>query len=208
LLHAVLPFAGICAVLKKRAALFDWLIGGFSVSFLVWHWLIAFNTYDRYIHTLTPFLLLLAARILVGLGRLSLMPLVLFAAIGLMLPAVAVTLQGEAAVGGDQGEYSGIDRLADFLNTQLAGEVVYDHWLGWELAYYLGPSPNVFVLYSPLPEALAEDVRNKTGVSYFAAPSSQHAAPWIAEFRRVGIAVSPIYQDSAHDFVVYKLETG
>lgn len=203
-LSGFLPLAGIVAILKNRAAVYDWLIGGFSMAFLVWHWLIAFNTYDRYIHSLTPFLLLLAARVLVGLSRMIPVQIIVLTAIGLMLPALIVTLQGEAAIAGDQGERTGIDTLAEYLNDQLAGESVYDHWLGWELSYYLGPSPKVFVLYSPLPEALADDVVNQTGISYFAAPSSRHAAPWIAELQRVGVGVSVIYR--THDFVVYQLE--
>jgi hypothetical protein len=196
---------------RSRAAAADWLIAGFGVAFMAWHWLIAFNTYDRYLHTLTPFALLLAARALVGIGRLSGARRAGPAAVGaivilLMLPSTVQSLRGEAALGGDQGQHTGIDALADTLNTRLSGQIVYDHWLGWELAYYLGESPQVSLIYYSLPEALADDVAHQTAPRYFAAPSPPIAAPWIAALERVHIQIDAIYLDTANGFVIYRLE--
>ena len=47
---------------RTRAALCDWLIAIWAIAFLATHWLVAVNTYDRYLHPLVPFLLILAAR--------------------------------------------------------------------------------------------------------------------------------------------------
>jgi 4-amino-4-deoxy-L-arabinose transferase-like glycosyltransferase len=196
---------------RSRAAVADWLVTGFALAFLAWLWLIAFNTYDRYIHALVPFLLLLAARALTGAWRLSggrrvALTALIAITLGFMAPSVTRTLRGETAIGGDQGQHTGIDTLADYLNTHLHGESVYDHWLGWELAYYLGESPGIRVIYSPLPEALADDVSEQHSRHYFAAPSPQLAAPWIAALRGVGVRATPIYADPDHGFVVYQLD--
>jgi 4-amino-4-deoxy-L-arabinose transferase-like glycosyltransferase len=197
---------------RSRAVAAEWLIAGFGVAFVAWYWLVAFNTYDRYLHTLVPFLLLIAARSLAGVwhltgARRNVLAAMTVIAIGVMLPGVARTLRGEMAVGGDQGHHTGIDTLADFLNTHLCGEIIYDHWLGWELAYYLGETPNVTVVYSPLPQALASDMAQQPGSRYFAVPSPQQAAPWMAALRRVGVQATAIYVDSDHGFVVYRLDT-
>jgi 4-amino-4-deoxy-L-arabinose transferase-like glycosyltransferase len=194
---------------RSREIVTGWVMAGFGLAFVAWHWLIAFNTYDRYLHLLAPFLVLLAARLLTGTWRaLGSHPGVLIALVILvvtMIPAVTNTLRGDAAIGGDQGHHTGIDRLADYLNTRLSGEIVYDHWLGWELAYYLGESPQVITLYAPLPEALAEDMAQQSYPRYFAAPSPQLAALWLDALRRSGVETSIIYHDTANHFVIYRL---
>ncbi len=195
---------------RARTAAIDWLIGGFALAFGAWHWLIAFNTYDRYLHPLVPFLALLAARALIGLWRgLGARPDLLVALlliIGVAIfPATVETLRGQAALGGDQGQHTGIETLADYMNAHLRGEVIYDHWLGWELAYYLGESPHVRLLYSAQPEALAGDMAQQRHPRYFAAPSPQHAAPWLDALQRAGIDVSVVYEDTLHHFVIYRL---
>jgi 4-amino-4-deoxy-L-arabinose transferase-like glycosyltransferase len=196
---------------RTRGAAVDWLIAGFAAAFLGWHWLVAFPVYDRYLHTLVPFLLLLAARLVMALtavlgpGRRRLQALVIVALIGIMVPGTYRVLHGNAAIGGDQGQHTGIVSLAHFLNTTLNGEIVYDHWLNWELAYYLGELPGVRVLYAPLPEALAAEMADQCEPRYFAAPSIHHAAPWIAVLGRSGVVTQTVYLDQENGFVVYRL---
>jgi 4-amino-4-deoxy-L-arabinose transferase-like glycosyltransferase len=203
---------------RARSDAANWLIAGFAVAFLGWLWLVAFNTYDRYLHTLVPFLLLFAAHALTGAARalrarvpdrwpgnaaITAGGLLL---VGLLvLPGLADVLRGDAPIGGDQGQHTGIDRLADYLNRELAGEVVYDHWLGWELAYYLGDAPPVALVYSPLPEALADTLRAQPAPRYFVAPSPAAAAPWRAALDRAGITAQAVYHDRTQGFVVYRL---
>jgi hypothetical protein len=197
---------------RSRSAALDWLMAGFALAFLSWHWLIAFNTYDRYLHTLVPFLIVLAARALTGwwsgqrAERRPLLPMTLVGITAcLMIPAVTTCLQGKSRIGGDQGQHTGIDTLANTLNTELSGQIVYDHWLGWELAYYLGDKPRVFIRYAALPEALAEEMTQQAQPCYFVAPSPQEAAPWLEALRRVGIRVSTTYFDPDHHFIIYRL---
>jgi 4-amino-4-deoxy-L-arabinose transferase-like glycosyltransferase len=208
---AAIRLAAGALLSRSRTAIVDWLIAGYAVAFLAWHWLVAFNTYDRYLHTLAPFLLLLGARVLVSLWRMAgsrpgifvaLLALVTFS----MAPAVIATLRGGAAVGGDQRQHTGIDALANFLNDHMRGQVVYDHWLGWELAYYLGETPQVTVVYSPLPEALANDMAAQSAAHYLVAPSPQHTASWIDMLHHAGVNAQVIYLNPAHQFVVYRLD--
>ena len=196
---------------RSRATAADWLIAGFGIAFLAWHWLIAFNTYDRYLHSLVPFGLLLAARVITGIWHMSnarsgVLTVLLIAVLLVMVPCTVRTQRGHAPLGGDRGQNTGIDTLADYVNTHLGGQIVYDHWLGWELAYYLGTWPDVTVLYMPLPEALADDMATRDSPRYFVVPSPEHAVPWLATLRRAGIAISTVYVDTSHRFVVYRLD--
>jgi hypothetical protein len=185
---------------RSRTALIDWVLAGFVLAFLGFHWLIAFNTYDRYLHTLMPFLLILAARglrMMTSVRRgwivVSLMPL-------LMIPSTAQTLHGDVPLGGDQGKHTGIDELAAYINRELPDEIVYDHWLGWELAYY---APRVHLLFMPLPEDLADDMAAQPNIRYFVVPSEPAAAPWIAALARRDISSTIVYQ--THGFIIYRL---
>jgi hypothetical protein len=230
----------------SRATLADWQIAGFGIGWLAWHWLIAFNTYDRYLHTLAPFVILFVTRVVTGVGRgawieapitarmrdasvsahstpqLSPQPnlrdgvkrasrfsrraarlVAITGLVALMLPSIITTLRGDAAIGGDQGQHAGIDALADYLNTELRGAVVYDHWLGWELAYYLGQHPQIRLMYQPLPEALAQDMRQQSERRFFVAPSPDAAAPWLDALRRARIEITIMYHA---EFVLYALE--
>jgi 4-amino-4-deoxy-L-arabinose transferase-like glycosyltransferase len=216
-LNVFLPVGGLMLLAwdvkqgRSRAALADWMIAGFGIAFLAWHWLIAFNAYDRYLHTLVPFVLLLAARVCAGVWRMTGTRRLILAGIAgllvlLVLPGTIQAERGQAALGGDQGTHRGIDRLAHYLNTRLRGETVYDHWLGWELAYYLGESPSVSIVYMPLPEALVEEMAGKAGPRYLVAPSAQQAAFWIDQCRQAGIAIQVVYDDPP--FVVYRLGAG
>lgn len=195
---------------RSHAAALDWSIAGFALAFVGWYWLVAFNTYDRYLHPLVPFLLLLAARALTGLWRqLGARPAALAAAAAILavgvLPSTTRTLRGETPLADSRSTYAGIDRLAQALNTDLRGEVVYDHWLGWELAYYLGDDPGVTPIYMPLPDDLADTMRAQSGTRYFVAPSAAEAGPWLAALCQAGIAADPVYTDPPHGFVVYAL---
>jgi len=194
-----------------RQATQDWIIAAYTVALLGWLWLVAFNTYDRYLHTLVPFALLLAARALIGAIRwISVRPalhLAMGAAlVAAMLPGTLAALRGEAPLGGDQGTHTGIDALADYLNADLAGEIVTDHWLGWELAFYLGATPRVSVVYQPRPAALADELSGCGCRRYLVAPHGPQVAPWMAALARVGVAVTPVYGDAGGRFAVYRLD--
>ena len=220
---AAVRLAGDWRQWRLRSAAADWLIAGFGVAFIGWHWLIAFNTYDRYMHTLIPFAAILAARGLTQIETLrfaspssprgeglrerlnqSLKWLLTAAVCALMLLGAGRALSGSLPLGGDQGQHTGIDTVAEYLNTSLNGEIVYNHWLGWELAYYLGPHPQVTLQYSPQPEALADDFTTQHEARYLVAPSLWDAAPWLDVLRQAQVRVDVVFHDS-HGFRVFRL---
>jgi len=195
---------------RTRAALADWAIAIWAAAFLALHWLVAVNTYDRYLHLLVPFALLLGARGAVRavraarISRAAALAL-LGLAVAAMTPGVTSALRGTAPLGGDQGRHTGIDALAGTLNRELAGAVIYEHGLGWELAYYLGEQPAVQIVHVPQPEALADEMALRSDTRYFAAPSAAYAAPWRDALARAGITAQPVALNQAGKFVLYAL---
>jgi len=105
----------------------------------------------------------------------------------------------------DGSDYSGIIALADTLNAQTLGAVVYDHWLGWELGYYMGQWTDKRRVYYPTPDALVADALMLADPAprYFVAPTGQPITPWLDALRKAGFAISPFYE--RQNFVVYKL---
>jgi hypothetical protein len=114
-------------------------------------------------------------------------------------------LRGDAPVGGDRTAYGGIDALAAYLNADLRGEVVYDHWLGWQLAYYLGEHPAVTLRYQPQPEALADEMAACACQRYLAAPLTPQLAPWLNALARADVSIRQIYCTPGGHFAVYRL---
>lgn len=195
----------------RRDAALDWAVAGYSLAVLGALWLIAFNTYDRYLHLLVPFLLILAARALAGaLDALRSVSLQRATGILLILALLAGATQpsrGKTPAGGDRGAHTGIDALAAYLNSALSGALVYDHWLGWELAYYLGEQPQVTLRYLPQPEALADDMSGCACRRYLAAPLSPQLAPWLEALTRAGVQAQCTFSSPTGRFVVYQLDT-
>jgi hypothetical protein len=113
--------------------------------------------------------------------------------------------EGQTTVGGDRGEHTGIDQLAVYLDSKPLGTIIYDHWLGWELGYYLGAWSNKRRVYYPDPDALAADARLQRDPAprYLSAPEGQPISPWLEALRAAGFRVSLVYHEN--NFVVYQL---
>jgi hypothetical protein len=122
-----------------------------------------------------------------------------------MSPGVIGALRGELPLGGDQGRHAGIDALAGAISRALAGAVVYENGLGWELAFYLGESPRALIVHSPQPEALADEMRGRADIRYFVAPSAAHAAPWLDALARDEITVRRVELEGPGAFALYAL---
>jgi hypothetical protein len=105
----------------------------------------------------------------------------------------------------DHRDYSGSLALANYLNSQSLGAVVYDHWLGWELGYYMGQWTDKRRVYYPTPEALVSDalLLDDPAPRYLVAPSAEPLAVWLDALRRAGFGVEQSYQRQG--FVVYEL---
>ena len=88
--------------------------------------------------------------------------------------------------------------LADEINALPFGAIVYDHWRGWELGYYLGAWSDKRRVYYPDPYTLAQDSLNNPDMatryfivpSYFIESSAKDYEVWLSALRDVGYEVT------------------
>ncbi|MFQ3536524.1 MAG: glycosyltransferase family 39 protein [Aggregatilineales bacterium] len=154
---------------------------------LLAYWLIAFPMYDRYLLPLIPL-----TALLIGCGMAAWRSqLVILAALALITPFTWRTLCNEHTIGVQSEFYRGVDQLAAHINALDGAPIVYDHWLSWELRYYLGDSPRAQLIWYPSAEWLSRDVCNLPTPSYFAAPEAA-AWRWLAMLNAAGARLEPI----------------
>ena len=205
----------------KRDVLGSWYdltVAFFCVVYWLFHWLVAFPVWDRYLLPLLPVVAVATSRwlsILVAALRVAILrrlpswvcPLLL------MLALIGPAWNGAHSrypVGGDHWAYDGIDRVADFLSHLPTGSVVYQHWLGWHYSYYLFDAP-VYIAYWPTPSWLAHDVQTfgAVGERYITFPSWESSARVAQALRTVGYRLSPVQiayrRDGSPSFVVYRI---
>lgn len=194
----------------------------FAGGYVGIHWLVAFNTYDRYALLLLLPVTLLAARGAAwaqksfraiqgsGLRQLAISVLIVVVLV-LMSANVVGSASGHALVGGDAGDgnwgqYEGIDSLASYLNSKPVATVIYDRWLGWEMGYYLGEWNDKRRVYFPTPEALGKGASalHETAPRYFVAPIDQPVSAWLEALRRAGFSVRR--EIVMARFIVYRVE--
>lgn len=72
---------------------------------------------------------------------------------------------------------SPIAQVAADLNALPVATVIYDHWLGWLLNYYMGPWHNKRIVYYPSPDALIAGIRalDEQEPRYFLIPTDNAA---------------------------------
>ncbi len=113
-------------------------------------------------------------------------------------------------VGGDHGAYDGIDEIAKTLHTVPAGSVLYDHWLSWELGFYLFDGP-VYLAWMPGPDALADDLRSfgRASPRYIVAPSWESFTEMQTAIEAAGFTVQTIQtahrRDGSLSFTLYRI---
>jgi 4-amino-4-deoxy-L-arabinose transferase-like glycosyltransferase len=227
LLTLMLLIAAAAAPLRRHPRRIEIVLALYVGAYLFLHWIIAINIYDRYLLLILPSILLLAARGIdgwialwpsvihrsrfsVGTGfcpsaasaaRILLTAFLLFAS----LPSAFAAAQGRLGIGGDNGRHTGIDLLAEYLNRQRLGAIIYDHWLGWELGYYLGPWSDKRRVYYPTPEALAHDalLQPDPAPRYLPVPNWADVQPWLDVLRDAGFRIQLVYNQTP--FRVYEL---
>jgi hypothetical protein len=197
---------------RTLGVLIDLLLLTYMLAYGLAHWLIAFNVYPRYLLPLLIPAALLAARALGWIGAWltrRLMPqevTVLAVVLALTLFNGAYTAGERRAEFSEDGhDYSGMIALADYLNSRSLGAVVYDHWLGWELGYYMGQWSDKRRVYYPTPEALVRDALalDDPAPRYFVAPSNEPVTIWLDALRGAGFGVERSYQGDG--VVVYEV---
>ncbi|MBZ0276082.1 MAG: hypothetical protein K8I60_08060, partial [Anaerolineae bacterium] len=125
--------------------------------------------------------------------------------LAVLLPAAWDASEGRVRVGGDRGEHAGIDALADELNAKPLATVIYDHWLGWELGYYMGAWTDKRRVYYPTPAALVADalLLPESEPRYFPAPNTALVTPWLEALTAAGFDVS--VDEQTERYTVYRL---
>ncbi|MGD9146956.1 MAG: glycosyltransferase family 39 protein [Anaerolineae bacterium] len=235
-LHLAGAFWSPWLIALLSLALACWLVGGlkgwwlgwnkldlalalYLVAYLLLHWLVGFQVWDRYLLGLVPLVALLAARALVVLG--AAIPStwgqrVYVVAVSLLLVAslsgpVVRAVRSELPVGGDHGAYDGIDHLATYMRTQAPpGSVLYHYWLGYHYRFYLYDAAQRLHWYPDL-EDLARDAHvYRREPRYIALPSFRDTAPVEAALAEAGIRLEPVYEtvrrDGSVSFRLYRLE--
>jgi len=200
----------------EPATFFDVVLSAFVVLFLLGHWLLSFNIWDRYLLGLVPILLILLARVLwLASEALTDSPIRLFLAVVLLAAALAGPALEAARsgypIGGDHGAYDGIEAVADYFRDCVpAGSVLYHHWLGWHYSFYMFDFPLVLRWY-PSPEELAGDARQVDDAQrYVVFPSGKLTAGVRDTLAEAGLTLRRVYRahrrDGSTSFTVYWIE--
>lgn len=203
-------FGAIVAFLRRESHRWIdavlWLI---VIGYIGLHTVLAFNQYDRYLLVILPMVMLLCARgihqtMTIFGTELRSAPTVIIGS-GIILFSAFITLSNPIPIGGDDGTYTGIDDLADYLNRKPIATVIYDRWLGWELGYYMGQWTNKRRVHYPTPSALVADALalDEIGDRYLVAPNDKPVDDWLQALADVGFGIEVDYQQD--NFTVYRL---
>ncbi|MFQ6015361.1 MAG: ArnT family glycosyltransferase [Anaerolineae bacterium] len=206
---------------SDRGVLIDGVLLGFVALYLLVHTVLSFSVWDRYLLGLVPLLSILLARgLLVGYrlmpplwrlaGLRAVWPLTLFLLVALLPPA-ARAAAGGYPVGGDHGAYQGIEAVVAYLEAQAAPDsIIYHHWLGWHLAYYLFDTPLTPRWY-PTPASLVADAQALAPrPRYLVVPSWKSETRERQALAREGLGLYPRFQahrpDRSVSFTLYQIK--
>ncbi len=191
----------------------------FLLAYLLLHWLIGFQVWDRYLLGIVPLLALLLARALVALGaavparpwrRIYALASCLILVLGLAGPVVQAA-HSELPVGGDHGAYDGIQELAAYIRANAPpGSVLYHHWLGYHYRFYLYGAPLRLHWYPDLDDLTRDTTVYRRESRYIAFPSWRDSAPVVDALARAHVELLPVFEtrrcDGDVSFRLYRLE--
>lgn len=193
------------AVLQGRHQRIDSVFILIIMAYIAGHTVLAFNQYDRYLLILLPMLVMFCARGLYHIVTIrQTQSITVFLASSAVLLAL-ITTSNTIPIGGDKGAHTGIDNLADYLNSKPVATVIYDPWLGWELGYYMGQWTNKRRVHYPTPTALVADALelDEVGLRYLVAPADVDPTDWLQALEHAQFEVT---LDHAQDnFRVYRI---
>jgi len=197
----------------------DLVLAATIVLFLLAHWLLRFQAWDRYLLGLVSLLAILAARTLVAAGkalhsatwqRIYVPIVALILVIALAGPALQAA-QSQLPLGGDHGAYDGIDDLATYLRASAPpGSVLYHFWLGHHYRFYLYAAPLRLHWYPDLQDLVDDATIYRREPRYIAFPSWRDGTAAEAALKEAGIALIPVLETGRRDgttsFRLYRLE--
>lgn len=205
---------------RSLAAVYDYVLAGFALTFLIGYWLLAFNVWDRYLVILGPIVALLGGRLFErGVAALSqikplparyLAPVLMILTSVCLVPPTLVSAQSGYPIGGDHGAYEGIDEVARTLETVPPGSVLYDHWLSWELGFYLFDGP-AYIAWMPGPSTLTDDLKSfgHTSNRYIVSPEWESFTEMETAIEEAGFGTRVLAQthrpDGSLSFTVYEI---
>ncbi len=202
----VRSFAHRCRPSLLMAA---WLLG-----YLLIHWLLNIHPWDRYLLPTVPVVGVLTGLSIDNLhlrARPGILPTILVIALVLaLLPGALDTARGSLPIGGDHGTFEGIEQVGTFFSNYPYGTVLYDHWLSWELRYYLFDS-RVFVSWFADASDLVNDLAafGTDPPRFLVIPAWETPQPFLQVIRAGGFSLDPVLHARRHDgtvsFVVYKI---
>jgi len=204
----------------------------FCIAYLLLHWLVGFQVWDRYLLGLIPLLAVLGARALTvhrspaphadtpaylrahvlawaRYGRYAAVLSVVLIAI-LAAPALSAS-RSELPTGGDHGAYDGIDDLAAYIRHQApTGSVLYHYWLGYHYRFYLYGAPLRLHWYPDLADLASDAQIYRREPRYIAFPSWHDSEPAVSALNEAGITTALVYQSTRRDgtvsFMLYRME--
>lgn len=175
----------------------------YCLAYIALHWLVNFNIYNRYLLPLIPLITVLSAQGLIRIwqyfGRNRLLATVL------LVMLFAGTLGVRVEIGRNRDNPDGLIDLATFINAQPLGTIIYDHWLGWEMGYYLGAWTDKRSVYYPTAEIFGEDALTNPELAprYLIAPENVAYQTWLTVAEAVGFEVTLAYRHNG--YVAYEL---
>src|SRR5579859_1100666 len=230
--------AGVVAYDARRRSRSGWvnaLLVIYVAGYIGGYWLVSLNLFDRYFLPIVPLWALLAGRVLdmvgrglaagVGwLGRRGYIDTVQarqrawrLARLAVPVSLLLLTIPAAAAnydfspIGGDHGAYDGIDDTARYIRTLPRTAVLYDHWLSWELDYYLFGDP-LPTFYYPSGDVLERDLalHGRQSPRYLVIPAWANDLDSATAVRHAGYALWPVHQSFRRDgqvsFTIFRLE--
>ena len=207
-----------CRLFKKRGPtgrMMD-LLAGWLLVYGLLHWGLTVQVWDRYLLPLAPVAGLFAGGLLArwpgaGLRRAGARWLFLALLAATMMPGAVRVAGGRLPLGGDHGLHDGIEQVAGFMDEYPYGTVLYDHWLSWELRYYLFDS-KVYVSWFPDAATLTADLRafGRSSPRFLIVPAWESADDLELAARSAGFVMAPIFQarraDGTISFQIFRLQ--
>ena len=189
----------------------------FLVAYLGMIWLVAFPLLDRYLLPVVVLCLMAAGGLAgealraTGRRRIAIATSALLALA--MIPQAVRAAQGAYPIGGDHGQYDGIEEIAAVLGDLPEGSVVYYSTLGWPLTYYLFDSP-VYLASVDSGEALADDLKafardDPETVRVLVVPGWESQEELLGPTLRAGFVAEPLRvianRRGLPSFIVYRI---
>lgn len=222
-LVVTLPLTLILGRHRPRPAL-PWIVlMGWLSGYLLVHWFMDVNIWDRYLLPIVPIGGILAGWLIAQWAPTQMSPaaaaLLALALLILLFPVAFQAARGALPIGGDHGTFDGIEQVACFLADFPYGTVLYDHWLSWELRYYLFDS-RVHVSWFPDASALAKDLEafackgprascRDDSARFLIVPTWESTAAMMQEAQAAHFAFTPVLSatrpDQSVSFIVYQI---